>query len=292
MKRHNFLTAFLFVMPALAIYLFYFVYPIPSSVYYSLFKWNGISPRMHFLGFGNWLTLLNDGLFWKSLANNLILVVASIVIQLPIGMALGLLVSSSLKGNRTFKLLYFIPMMLSAVAIGITWKFIFEPNYGLLNAFLKVVGLGSLMRGWLGEPTLAPWAVIATICWEFIPFYMVIFAAALAGVSRELLEAAYIDGASGAVTFFKITLPLLRNTIRAAAILSLTGSLKYFGLIYVMTEGGPDHSTELLATYMYKQAFTNFNMGYGSTVAVAMFLISFVLTVLVLKLGKREAVNA
>lgn len=292
MKRHNFLAAFLFVMPALLIYLFYFVYPIPASAYYSFFKWNGIAPHMQFLGFRNWGTLLRDGLFWKSFANNLILVVASLVFQLPMGMALGLLVSSTLKGNRIFKLLYFIPMMLSAVAIGITWKFIFEPNYGLLNASLKLVGLGSLARGWLGEPALALGAVIATICWEFIPFYMVIFAAALAGVSRELIEAAYIDGASGASTFFRITLPLLKNTIRAAAILSLTGSLKYFGLIYVMTEGGPDHATELLATYMYKQAFTGFNMGYGSTVAVAMFLISFILTVLVLRLGKREAVNA
>jgi len=208
------------------------------------------------------------------------------------GLGLGVLVSSRLKGIRLFKLLYFIPMMLSAVAIGITWKFIYEPNYGLLNGFLRVVGLDVLARGWLGEPVPALAAVIATICWQFIPFYMVIFAAALAGISEELIEAAYIDGASPTKTFFRISLPLLRNAIRTAAILSLTGSLKYFGLIYVMTEGGPDHATELLATYMYKQAFTNFNMGYGSTVAVFMFLISFVLTVVVLKFGKRGSVYA
>jgi raffinose/stachyose/melibiose transport system permease protein len=292
MKRHDFLTALLFVLPALLIYCFYFIYPIPASAYYSLFRWNGISPRKQYLGLGNWAKLVQDGLFWKSLANNLILVVASIVVQLPMGLALGLLVSSRLRGARLFKLLYFIPMMLSAVAIGITWKFIYEPSYGLLNAALRLVGLGSLTRGWLGEPALALPAVIATICWEFIPFYMVIFAAALAGVSQELLEAAYIDGASPTTTFFRITLPLLRNTVRTAAILSLTGSLKYFGLIYVMTEGGPDHATELLATYMYKQAFTGFSMGYGSTVAVSMFLISFLLTVAVLRLGKREAIYA
>jgi raffinose/stachyose/melibiose transport system permease protein len=292
MRRHNLLAALLFVLPALAIYLFYFVYPIPASTYYSLFKWNGISPNMRYIGLGNWVALAGDAIFWKSFVNNIVLVVASIVIQLPIGMALGLLVSSSLKGARTFKLLYFIPMMLSAVAIGITWKFIFEPTYGLLNAFLRVIGLGVLARGWLGEPALALSAVIVTICWEFIPFYMVIFAAALTGVSRELIEAAYIDGASAPVTFFRITLPLLESSIRAAAVLSLTGSLKYFGLIYVMTEGGPDHATELMATYMYKQAFTGFNMGYGSTVAVFMFLISFVLTVLVLRTGRTEAVNA
>jgi len=292
MKKHDFLSALLFVLPALLIYFFYFVYPIPTSAYYSLFRWNGISPHKNYLGFGNWIKLAQDEIFWKSFRNNLILVVASIAIQLPMGLALGLLVSSQLKGVRVFKLLYFVPMMLSAVAIGITWKFIYEPSYGLLNAFLRIVGLGALTRGWLGEPSLALAAVIATICWQFIPFYMVIFAAALAGISQELIEAAYIDGASPSVTFFRITLPLLGNTIRMAAILSLTGSLKYFGLIYVMTEGGPNHATELLATYMYKQAFTNFSMGYGSTVAVFMFLISFVLTVIVLRLGKREAIYA
>jgi len=286
------LAALLFVLPALAIYLFYFIYPIPASAYYSLFKWNGISPRMQYLGLGNWAALARDPLFWKSFLNNIILVVSSIVVQLPIGMALGLLVSSTLKGTRFLKLVYFVPLMLSEVAIGITWKFIFEPNYGLLNAFLRLIGLGSLAKGWLGEPALALGAVISTICWEFTPFYMVIFAAALAGISRELIEAAYIDGASASVTFFRITLPLLQSTVLAAAILSLTGSLKYFGLIYVMTEGGPEHATELLATYMYKQAFTDFNMGYGSTVAVFMFLISFLLTVLVLRAGRREAVNA
>jgi raffinose/stachyose/melibiose transport system permease protein len=292
MKKHDFLTALLFVLPALLVYCFYFVYPIPASAYYSLFRWNGISPHKQFLGFGNWTRLAQDALFWKSLANNLVLVVASIVIQLPMGLALGLLVSSRLKGARLFKLLYFIPMMLSAVAIGITWKFIYEPSYGLINGALRLVGLGGLARGWLGEPALALAAVIATICWQFIPFYMVIFAAALAGIPQELIEAAHIDGAGPAVSFFRITLPLLRNTIRTAAILSLTGSLKYFGLIYVMTEGGPDHATELLATYMYKQAFTAFSMGYGSTVAVFMFLISFVLTVVVLRVGRREAVYA
>ncbi len=279
----------LFVLPALLIYVFYFIYPIPDSAYYSFFRWNGISPKKDFIGFGNWIALAGDAVFWKSLLNNLTLVVASIAIQLPLGMALGLLVTSQIKGKRFLKLIYFIPMMLSAVAIGINWKFVYEPNYGLLNAFLKVIGLGGWAKGWLGESSLALSAVIAAICWQFIPFYMVIFAAAIAGVPPELIEAAYIDGASPSKTFFRITLPLLSFAVRTAVILSLTGSLKYFGLIYVMTEGGPNHSTELLATYMYKQAFTNFNMGYGSTVAVSMFLISFLLTLLVLGLGKRKA---
>jgi raffinose/stachyose/melibiose transport system permease protein len=290
-KRFDFFYAFLFVLPALAVYLFYFIIPIPTSAYYSFFDWNGISAEMRYLGFNNWTGLFDDPVFWKSLLNNIILVVASILIQLPIALLLAVLVSSKLKGNKLFKLLYFIPMMLSAVAIGMTWNFIYEPNYGLLNSLLSGLGLESLTRGWLGEPQLALGAVIVAICWQYIPFYMVIFAAALSGIPPDFMEAAYIDGASKIQAFFSITIPLLSNTIKTAAILSLTGSLKYFALIFVMTEGGPNHASELMATYMYKQAFTSFRMGYGSTVAVSIFFISFVLTILVLRIGRKKALS-
>ena len=288
-KRSEFLAAILFVLPALLVYLFYFIIPIPTSAYYSLFNWNGISPDMQFLGFGNWIALFSDPVFWKSFINNITLVIASILIQLPLALLLALLVSSRFKGNKLFKLLYFVPMMLSAVAIGMTWNFIYEPTYGLLNSLLSGVGLESLTRGWLGDPTLALGAVIVAICWQYIPFYMVIFIAALAGIPREIMDAAHIDGASKVQSFFLITIPLLSNTIKMASVLSLTGSLKYFALIFVMTLGGPNHASELMATYMYKQAFTSFRMGYGSTVAVFIFLISFLLTVIVLRIGRRRA---
>jgi raffinose/stachyose/melibiose transport system permease protein len=288
-KRSEFLSAFLFVLPALLVYLFYFIIPIPTSAYYSLFNWNGISPDMEYLGFKNWIALFNDPVFWKSFINNITLVIASILIQLPLALLLALLVSSRFKGNKLFKLLYFVPMMLSAVAIGMTWNFIYEPNYGLLNSLLSGAGLESLTRGWLGDPNLALGAVIVAICWQYIPFYMVIFTAALAGIPGEIMDAAHIDGASKVQSFFLITVPLLSNTIKMASVLSLTGSLKYFALIFVMTQGGPNHASELMATYMYKQAFTSFRMGYGSTVAVFIFLISFLLTVIVLRFGRRTA---
>ena len=131
--------------------------------------------------------------------------------------------------------------------------------------------------------------MIVAICWQYIPFYMVIFTAALAGIPGEIMDAAHIDGASKVQSFFLITVPLLSNTIKMASVLSLTGSLKYFALIFVMTLGGPNHASELMATYMYKQAFTTFRMGYGSTVAVFIFLISFLLTVIVLRIGQRRA---
>lgn len=287
-KKHDFLVALLFILPALAMYLFYFLLPIPASAYYSFFQWNGIAPTMKFLGFGNWIALFQDPVFWKALTNNIILVIASIVIQLPIGLILGVLVSSKLRGMRFLKLVYFLPMLLSAVAIGLTWNFIYEPTFGLLNAFLNTIGLERFTTGWLGDEKFALWAVIGAICWQYIPYYMVLFAAALAGIPQELYEAAYIDGASKSQGFLTITLPLLKNTFRIACVLSLTGSLKYFALIFVMTGGGPDHASELLATYMFKQAFTSFRMGYGSAIAVFMFMISFVLTVFILRSGRRQ----
>lgn len=290
--RNSFVAGFVFVLPALAIYLFYFILPIPLSGYYSFFHWDGISPHKAFIGLQNWTGVVTDPIFLRSLLNNIELVVFSIGIQIPMGILLAIFISSKLRGVRVFKLLYFLPLMLSDVAIGITWRYIYEPNFGLVNTFLKLVGLASWQSGWLGDANFAFGAVIATICWQYIPFYMIIFAAALSGIPEELHESAVLDGASGRQAFFYVTLPLLSNTIRMASILSLTGSLKYFGLIYVMTEGGPNHASELLATYMYKQAFTSFRMGYGSTIAMAMFIISLVLTIVVLRIGRREAVNA
>lgn len=276
-----------FVVPALAVYLFYFLLPIPLSTYYSLFNWDGLSPLTRFIGLGNFERLLTNPVFWQSFGNNIRLVILSLVIQLPFGLALGLIVSSKLKGTGMFKLLYFIPMTISAVAIGITWKFIYAPNYGLLNTILRRIGLDGWTQGWLGEPNLAFGAIVAAISWQHIPFYMVLFAAGLAGIPRDLIESAYIDGATGFQSFLHVTIPLLVPTIRTAAVLSLTGSLKYFALIFVMTGGGPNHASELMATYMYKQAFTNFSMGYGSSVAVVMFVIAIALTILILTFGKK-----
>lgn len=277
-----------FLSPALFFYLLYFVIPVPMSFFYSFFNWNGITADMEFIGFRNWNTLFGDSVFWRSVVNNFVLVIMSILIQIPIGILLGTLVSSKLRGAKLFKLFYFVPMTLSAVAIGLIWVFIYDPNYGVINEFLDGVGLSHLAKGWLGDPETAFGAVIATICWQYIPFYMIIFSAAISGIPKELNEAAYIDGATRVQTFFRITLPLITSTIRMTIVLALTGSLKYFGLIYVMTEGGPSHSTELMATYMYKQAFTNFRMGYGSTVASFMFILSIGLTLLTLTLGGRK----
>ncbi|WP_414482348.1 carbohydrate ABC transporter permease [Limnochorda sp.] len=270
--------AYAFLLPALAVYLTFVVGPILVSMYYSLFDWSGVSPRATYVGLQNFARLMGDRVFWKAVGNNLELMLLSILTQMPFALALALLITKGLRGMRFFRTAYFVPHMVPTVAIGILWIYIYDPTMGLLNNLLGELGLWRWQRGWLGEEATALYAVVGTMAWQFIPFYMILFQAALVGIPQELYEAASIDGATGTKAFRYITLPLLKGTIRTAVVLSLVGSLKYFDLIYIMTMGGPNHASELMATYMFKTAFNQFRMGYGSAVAVMSFLIAFVVS--------------
>ncbi|MBS4210026.1 sugar ABC transporter permease [Bacillus sp. FJAT-50079] len=273
-----------FLAPALIVYLVYVVYSIFMTFFYSMFKWSGIEAASDFIGLANYVQLMNDGVFWKSLTNNLILVATSVLTQIPLGLIMALLLFAPIRGIRLFRTVYFMPFLMSTVAIGLLFIFILDPNFGLVNHFLSLLGLDSWQRGWLGESDTALWSVVAVISWQFAPFYMILFRASIVGIPDELYEAAKIDGANKWQNFIHVTLPLLMPTIVTSSILAIIGSLKYFDLIYVMTNGGPNNSTELMATYMYKQAFTNFNMGYGSAVSFGMFIIALIITLAVLGL--------
>ncbi len=280
-------TIFLFLAPALFFFALYVLAPIPVSFYYSLFRWDGIGERA-FIGFQNWKELAQDPIFWRALKNNVTLVVVSLLFQLPMGIALALLLTSRFRWTKLLKTIYVLPYLMSAVAIGMLWRYIYEPTFGLLNMFLEAIGRFSWIQDWLGDPKVVLYSVINAINWQFTPFYMLLFMAALAGIPDELYEAAKIDGASAWNMFWTITLPLLWPTIINAATLSLVGSLKYFDLIHVLSGGGPNHASELMATYMYKRSFQHFRMGYGSTIAVALFTIGFVLSMVFLRTTRRR----
>jgi raffinose/stachyose/melibiose transport system permease protein len=237
----------------------------------------------------NYQQVLQAPVFWKALSNNLILVVASLVTQLPAALAVALLLSTKLRGLRIFRTIYLFPLLMSTVAIALLWTFIYNPNIGLVNALLDAANLHSWTRGWLGDESAALWAVVGVISWHFVPFYMILFLAGLTTIPPELYESAHLDGAGGWAAFRHVTLPLMRGVIRTAAILSLIGSLKYFDLIWVMTGGGPSNATELMATYMYKQAFELYRMGYASTIAVVLFVIAFVVSSTVLIVDQRRS---
>jgi raffinose/stachyose/melibiose transport system permease protein len=220
-----------------------------------------------------------------------VLLLVSIFIQLPIGLGLALIVTSARRGRRFWRGVYIVPTLMSTVAVAILWRFVYSPDYGIINGFLRAVGLDELAQGWLGQTSTALAAVIAANTWQWAPFYMIIYVAAIVGLDAEVYEAASLDGADGWRTFWYITLPLLRPVLFTTSILSLAGSIKAFDLVYIMTDGGPSNSTELLATYMFRQGFTNYRLGYASAIAVVMFLITFVLTVVLLVRSYRQQVG-
>ncbi|WP_233217297.1 carbohydrate ABC transporter permease [Trinickia dabaoshanensis] len=251
----------------------FLLYPLVGSFRLSLLDWNGLGNGARYAGLANWVHLSHDAVFWQALRNNLLLALFSVVIQLPIALVLAVMLDKAGKGSRVLKLLYFLPLLMSSVAIGVLFKNVYDPNFGPLNVGLRAIGLDRFAQDWLGDPSFSLASTIAVICWQNIPFYMILFLAGLASFPVELSEAARLDGASESTIFWRIKLPHLQGTIRTAMLLAVLGSLRYFDLVFVMTGGGPEHASELMATYMYNKVFSSFQLGYGSTIASAMFLI-------------------
>lgn len=264
----------LFVLPALLFYGTFNLLGIARTFYYSTMDWKGISANKLFIGLSNYVAVAKDINFWNALKNNMILVVVSMFIQMPGALLLALLINSKIRFTKFFRTVFFMPMLLSTVATGIMWILFYDPNFGLLAKIIKGLGL-KVSAAFLQGSTAMP-AILFVICWQFIPYYMIIFKAGLSNVPEELYEAAKIDGANTWQCFTNITLPMIIPTMRTSAVLQLVGSLKYFDLFYVMMGGAPNTSTELMATYMYKKGFTEFQMGYASTIAAYMFIICFI----------------
>lgn len=287
-RRKTNQVAALFLAPVIILMIVYIVYPIIDSFITSGYQWNGIAVERKFVGLNNWKKLIMDETFWKAFRNNVIIMLLSIVIQIPIGLALATFLDFGGKKLTVFKILWFIPMLMSSVAIGFLFTYAFATNGGMISTISKMFGGGNVDL--LGNPHRALFTVIAVICWQFTPFYMVYFMAGYTNIPYDVFEAARIDGATRSQYFWKVALPLLVPSMKSAAILSMVGSLKYFDLIYVMTGGGPGTSTELMATYMYKESFKNFNMGYGSTIASGMFILITMVSLITMRIinGKKE----
>ena len=288
-KRDTNRAAFVFLLPIVLLMTVYIFYPIADTFVTSLYKWNGISADKTMIGLKNWSKLMKDMSFWIAFKNNLVIMVLSICIQIPIGLALATFIDFGGRKMTVFKVLWFIPLLMSSVAIGFLFTYALATNGGIFSAVSNLFGGGNIDL--LGNPKTALYTVIGVIAWQFTPFYMVYCMAAYTNISTDVFEAAAIDGATKGQYFWKIALPLLAPSLKSAAILSMVGSLKYFDLVYVMTGGGPGTSTELMATYMYKQSFVKFNMGYGSAVAAGMFILISIVSLVTMRIlnGKKEA---
>ena len=275
-------ASIIFLLPALLFLVIFIAYPIFYSFKTSFYNWNGITVGKTFIAFENWKELILDFTFRKAFFNNIIIMILSIVIQLPVGMALATFLDFKGKKANLFKIIWFIPMLMSSVAIGYLFKYALDANSGIISGLSKLFGGPAIDL--LGNPKAALVTISIAICWQFIPFYMVYFLAAYSSLPSDVYEAAIIDGATKGQYFWKVALPMMKPSIKSAMILSMVGSLKYFDLIYVMTGGGPGSSSELMATYMYKNAFLSQRMGYGSTISCGMFILITIISLVTMKL--------
>jgi raffinose/stachyose/melibiose transport system permease protein len=283
-------SRFVFLSPAMLIYGFMVLLPIVMSIYYSFFDWNGVAPKV-FSGLHNFQTLLKDTVMFTALFNSLKLTFWAVIIQLPAGLFLAMLLSTKIKGGNFFKTVYFLPVMLSTVVLGILWGQIYDPNIGLLNQFLMKIGLESWVQTWLGDEKYALASIIAVVAWQYIGFYVVVYFAALQNIPEEIIESAKIEGASEWLMLIKIRLPLIWPVVMFTVLNAVVNSLRYFDLVYIMTKGGPNNSSEVIATYMVKQMLQFLDYGYGSAISAFLFFFSLAIALLLGKLLNREPIE-
>ena len=285
----NKLHILIFLLPALLLFCGVLIAPIGASAYFSLFDWNGFGEKIY-IGFSNYKELFtSDAIgFMKALRNSLLLAALSVGLQLPLALALALALGKKIRGERAFLSVYFMPVLISTVVIGQLWLKIYNPSYGILNIFLRSVGLESWTRIWLGTKETALGAVLVPTLWQYVGYHMLLLYAGVKSVPPELREAAMLDGASdGQVNRF-IVLPYIKPIIRISVIFAVTGSLKSFDLIYVLTNGGPLHATEVPSTLMINMLFLRNRYGMGSTIAVMLIVLCFGFALLINVLFKES----
>lgn len=266
-------AAAVFLFPALFLIAVYMIYPIIDTFTTSAYSWNGISSDKIFVGIQNWKTLFSDMTFWSSFGHNVVVMVFSILLQIPIGMLLATFLDAGGKKFNLFKVIWFLPYLMSSVAIAFLFSYALATNGGIFSSIASMIKGGKVTVDLLGRNPHALFSVIGVMAWQFTPFYVVYFIAGYGNIDTSIYEAAVIDGATRGQYLRTIAIPLLGPIFKTACTMSLIGSLKYFDMIWNMTGGGPAGGTELMATYMYKLSFQQFNMGYGSCVAAGMFLL-------------------
>lgn len=278
--RRNPWTILWGLLPALALYTLFVIWPILRSFWYGFFDWNGLS-QPSFVGLANFAKIFTDPVFWLALKNNLWVVVASVLLQIPLGLLAAVLLNGRMRASRFFRTAFFLPMVLSTVVVGLLWSTMLNSQAGAVNALLQLFGVGlNQTPDWLGDPNLAIFTLCGVIVWQFVGLYMIIFLAALQNIPADVLEAASIDGATPREQLWRIQLPLVWPTVVASVVLCISGSMRSFDLIFVMTQGGPANATEVMATYMYNKTFAVSQYGYGSAVSLVISAISFGLILL------------
>ena len=302
--KRTFIASFL-VVP-IALYVFLVLSPYAQAFYISLTDWQGMSPNYNFVGLRNFQELFRDPIFWTALRNNLLLLVSVTVVTMSLALFFAAMISFGGTGLRRragvvrgapgaafYRVVFFLPSVLSVAIVAVLWQFVFEPRNGLLNGTLSVLGLDALRQVWLGEQHTALAAVATVTVWVNVGFFVVIFTAAMASIPTELFEAATLDGASLFQMFWRVTLPLIWDAVQVGVIFLAIGALDAFALVQIMTvgPGGPDNATQVIALYLYENAFSYGKFGYASAIGVTLFLITLIFTAVTFRLSRRDRVE-
>lgn len=267
----------LFVVPTVAMYFLFFIYPTITSFVFGFTDWDGLNARQ-FIGLDNFANAFKDAEFRSSIWNNLIILLFSCCIQVPLIIVFSLLISNVKRFQGFYKTTVFMPSILSTSIIGILWGYIYDPDVGLLNNFLSLFGIDPIY--WLAEPKWAMFSILLTNAWQWMGFYIVLILAAILGIPKEIDEAAMIDGATGVQRAWYLTVPLIRPIVNVVIMLSIAGALRVVDIVLVMTGGGPAGSTEVMASYMVNKAIKYGDYGYGSALSIIIFVIALILTAL------------
>lgn len=280
-----------FLAPSLLLYAVFVLYPYAQAFWISLHQWRGVSANKKYIGLDNYRKLANDDNFWNALRHNGEMLIVLPIFTIGLAMLFATLFvqgGRGVRGANFYRITYFFPQVMSVVVVGILWQYIYNPNSGLVNGFLGAVGLDSLERAWLGDTSTALWAVAAVIVWQAVGFYMVLFVAGMQSIPLDYYEAARLDGASRFRQFRDVTLPLLWDNVRVAIVYIAIAALDLFTIIQVMTGGRPQRSTDVVALYMYEQAFTNSQFGYASAIGVVLLILTLGLALILLVFSRRD----
>lgn len=287
-SHHSARAALPFILPALLLILMFVFLPILFNLYYSLFRWSAFEMNGEFVGLDYYVKLFKDPVFYTALKNNSLYAIISILCQVGGGLVIAAVLEEKVirRWQPLFRTVFFIPAVISISVVGLLWQLLYNPDIGLINSALKAIGQNEWVNAWLGNSKTAIYAIVAVSQWQYTGYMTMLFLIAMHKIPGELYEASMIDGANRIQTFFHITIPQIKEMILVSSMITVIGAFKVFDEVYVMTFGGPGRSTEVLGTMLYRAAFRNDEMGYASTVATIIFVITFALSLIQMRLAK------